>query len=282
MNVNTGLTREASNDTRGSYLFTNLQPGTHKVTVTPKGFQPMVELDVVVGPNEVRRVDFHVQLQQSTQSVEVKADAVVLQTDKADVHDEIGQTHRRTPINGTEGRNFQSLLYLVPGAGIPAAPEANSDAGNPQRAMTLFMNGPSPDLQTAPRSMARPFPTHPWLPVNIAYVPPVEAIEVVNITTNVLDAEQGAAGGAAINVQIKSGTNSFHGAMFELNQNNDMTAVNYFSHSAPLNKNIFNQYGFGIRRTWSGFRRSTTGATNSSSSSITRAPGVVNTLRIPI
>ena len=62
--------------------------------------------------------------------------------------------------------------------------------------------------------------------------------------TNSFDAEQGAAGGAAINVAIKSGTNQYHGVAFERNQNNEMTAVNYFSHTSPLNKNIFNQYGF--------------------------------------
>ena len=47
------------------------------------------------------------------------------------------------PYNGGEGKNFQSLLYLVPGAGITANVEANSEAGNPQRAQTLFMNGVS-------------------------------------------------------------------------------------------------------------------------------------------
>lgn len=87
---------------------------------------------------------------------------------------------------------------------------------------------------------------YPWLPVNIAYVPPSEAIETVNIATNSFDAEQGAAGGAAVNVTIKSGTNQLHGVAFERNQNNNMTAVNYFSHTSPINKNIFNQYGFAI------------------------------------
>src|ERR1039457_4694935 len=90
--------------------------------------------------------------------------------------------------------------------------------------------------------------SYPWLPVNIAYVPPSEAIETVNISTNSFDAEQGAAGGAAINVAIKSGTNQYHGVAFERNQNNEMTAVNYFSHTSPINKNIFNQYGFAFGR----------------------------------
>src|SRR5258706_9717685 len=84
------------------------------------------------------------------------------------------------------------------------------------------------------------------VPVNIAYVTQVESIQTVNVSTNAFDAEQGAAGGVAVNVMIKSGTNQLHGAMFERNQNNDMTAVNYFSHTSPLNKNVFNQFGFAI------------------------------------
>jgi TonB dependent receptor len=146
------------------------------------------------------------------------------------------------PYSGGEGKNFQSLLYLIPGAGIPATREANSEAGNPMRAQTLLVNGVSSTGNNTKLDGATI--AYPWLPVNIAYVPPTEAIEAVNITTNSFDAEQGAAGGAATNVIIKSGTNEFHGVAFERHQDNDMVAVNYFAHSSPLGKNIFNQFGF--------------------------------------
>jgi hypothetical protein len=245
LNVDTGVTRQADTDARGAYLFSNLQLGTYKVTVDAKGFQTSVVDGVRVNANEVRRVDFNVQIAQATQSVEVLANSAVLQTDKSDVHSEISsQQVVELPYNGGEGKNFQSLLYLVPGAGIPATREANSEAGNPQRAQTLFMNGVSSTGNSTKLDGATV--AYPWLPVNIAYVPPSEAIETVNITTNSFDAEQGAAGGAAVNVSIKAGTNQLHGVLFERNQNNNMTAVNYFSHTSPLNKNIFNQYGFAI------------------------------------
>jgi hypothetical protein len=67
--------------------------------------------------------------------------------------------------------------------------------------------------------------------VNVAYVPSPEAIETVGVSANSFDAEQGAAGGAAINVIIKSGTNNLHGVVFERNTNNAFDAINnYFSH----------------------------------------------------
>ena len=243
LNVDTGVSRQSDTDARGAYLFSNLQLGTYKVTMEAKGFQTMIVGQVVVNANEVRRVDFQAKIAQATETVEVLASSAILQTDKSDVHSEISaQQVVELPYSGGEGKNFQSLLYLVPGAGIPATREANSEAGNPQRAQTLFMNGVSSTGNSTKLDGATV--SYPWLPVNIAYVPPPESIETVNITTNSFDAEQGAAGGAAINVAIKSGTNQYHGVAFERNQNNEMTAVNYFSHTSPLNKNIFNQYGF--------------------------------------
>jgi len=245
LNVGTGVLRQATTDERGVYIFTNLQPGTYKVTVSANSFKTVIEGNVIVNANEVRRVDRAMQIASTSETVEVSASANILQTDKADVHQEItSQEVVQLPYSGGEGKNFQSLLFLVPGAGIIAAPEANSEAGNPQRAQTLFMNGVSSTGNSTKLDGATI--AYPWLPVNIAYVPPSEAIETVNVSTNSFDAEQGAAGGAAVNVQIKSGTNQLHGVAFERNQNNDMVAVQYFGHSAPLAKNIFNQFGFAV------------------------------------
>ena len=150
------------------------------------------------------------------------------------------------PYNGTEGRNFQALLLLQPGATTTAGTgEANSAAGNPQRAITVSENGISSQANNTRLDGA--IDAYPWLPVNVAYVPSPEAIETVSVSTNAFDAEQGSAGGAAINVTIKSGTNDLHGVAFERNTNQDFDAVNnYFTHPGRLAKNVQNQYGFAI------------------------------------
>jgi len=178
--------------------------------------------------------------------MEVRADAVVLQSDKADIEAEVTpQEIEELPVTGGEGKNFQRLLFLVPGAGIIANPEANSEAGNPMRAITLFMNGVSSTSNNT--KLDGTSISYPWLPVNVAYVPPPEAIQAVDVTTNDFDAEQGAAGGVATNVTIKSGTNQLHGVAYENNQNQDFAAVNnVFSHPGRLGKNIFNNYGFAV------------------------------------
>jgi outer membrane receptor protein involved in Fe transport len=82
----------------------------------------------------------------------------------------------------------------------------------------------------------------------VAYVPPADAIEEVNVTTNSFDAEQGMAGGAAVNVQIKSGTNQFHGSAHEFHTDQNFAARSYFQNKnlhqfAHKNRNNQNQFG---------------------------------------
>lgn len=246
-NMDTGVSRDTTTDTRGVYLFNDVSQGNYKVTVTAKGFQTMIEDNVAVTVNQVRRVDFSTKLAQTNETVEVNAAAAVLQTDRGDVHTEItSQQVEELPYNGTEGKNFQALLLLQPGSATTAGTgEANSAAGNPQRAITVFMNGVS--SQASDTRLDGALNAYPWLPVNIAYVPSPEAIQTVSVSTNAFDAEQGAAGGAYVNVVIKSGTNNLHGVAFERNTNNDFDAINnYFSHPGRLAKNIQNQYGFAL------------------------------------
>ena len=248
-NQETNVKSETKTNEQGIYRFTNLQPGSYRVTVSAASFRPYSLSNVPVQANEIRRADVQLQIAQATETVNVSAEAVVLQTDKADVHSEISSKEvTEIPYNGSEGKNFQSLLLLLPGAATTAGNgEANSEAGNPSRAITVYMNGVSSQANNT-RLDGTPIP-YPWLPVNIAYVPPGEAVQYVNVSTNAFDAEQGAAGGAAVNVIIKSGTNQLHGSIFERNTNNQLAAVhNYFSPAALTRnpKNIFNQYGFSL------------------------------------
>jgi len=82
------------------------------------------------------------------------------------------------------------------------------------------------------------------LPANVAYVPPADAISEVNVVTNSFDAEQGMAGGAAVNVQIKSGTNQFHGTASWFHTDQNFAALNYFQKAnTPKNRNNQNSFG---------------------------------------
>src|ERR1039457_3398614 len=88
LNIDTGLSREATTDDRGAFQFANVQSGPYKVSVTAPSFQTTAQTDVRVNANEVRRVDFGLKIAQTSETVEVST-AAMLQTDKSDVHSEI-------------------------------------------------------------------------------------------------------------------------------------------------------------------------------------------------
>ena len=238
-NKGTGIQRDTVTDESGAYAFRNLQVGVYDVQITQTGFKSYSKANVNIALNGVVREDVQMSIGGATETVTITAAAPALQTDKADVSNQLEKTQiTNLPIGA--GRNFQQLYKLIPGASTPA--ELHSDAGNPQRALGTNFNGVSYSNNNTRLDGATV--SYPWLPHIVAYVPPQDAVEVVNVVTNSFDAEQGMAGGAAVNVQIKAGTNQFHGSMHEFHTNSRMKARNYFYYQpGTLPKNIFNQYG---------------------------------------
>jgi outer membrane receptor protein involved in Fe transport len=241
VNVATGLEKTATTNDRGVYLFNDLPPGVYDLTIEATGFRPHTTKGIAVVSNAVLRADAQLEVSALTDSVEVVATAAPLQTDRADVH--VTQTAREVtalPLAGSAGRNYQSLMQIVPGAVL--AGEQNSAAGSPQRAISFNVNGVS-RLQNNTRLDGASV-VYPWLPTNTAYVPSSEAIEEVSIVTNSYNAEQGLAGGASINVVIKSGTNTLRGAAWGYNTDYDLRARNYFlAPTAPKPSGYLNQFG---------------------------------------
>ncbi len=243
LNINTGVAKVVSTDERGLYLFSDLQPGVYKMTIEATSFKSQVQEGVRVDANTVRRIDAQLQTSGVSESIVVTASNATLQTDRADIN--ITQPTRQVndlPIAGSVGRNYQSLMGLVPGAVLQG--EQNSAAGSPQRSISFNVNGVS-RLQNNTRIDGSSV-IYPWLPTNTAYVPPAEAIQTVNIVTNSFDAEQGLAGGAAINVIIKSGTNEFHGAGWVYDTNSALRARNFFQTTPQNPKDILVQFGYAV------------------------------------
>lgn len=237
-NKDTGQQRETVTDSDGAYAFRDLQTGVYDVRITQTGFKSYTKSGLTITINNVAREDVRMEVGGATESVTVTSDAPLLQTDRGDVSAQLEKTEiTNLPI--TAGRNFQQLYKLIPGASLPA--EAHSDAGNPQRSLVTNFNGVSYSNNNTRLDGATV--SYPWLPHIVAYVPSAEAVEVVNIVTNSFDAEQGMAGGAAVNVQIKSGTNEFHGNVYEFHTNSALRARNYFYYGGDIPKNIANQFG---------------------------------------
>lgn len=234
----TRQTREAVTSEAGSYSFPDVQAGSYDLNITIPGFKTFSKTSILVSINTVVRVNARLEVGEVTEMVTVGAEASALQTDRSDVKMELSERETRDlPLGGY--RNFQALFKLVPGITPPG--DAHSIAGNPMRSMVMNVNGTSRSNNNTRVDGAST--TFLWLPHIIAYVPPVEAIETVNIVTNSYDAEQGLAVGAVANVHLKSGTNEFHGSVFEYHTNSRLRARNFFFLEERLPKNILNQFG---------------------------------------
>ena len=243
--THTGVTSETTTDRAGIYRFTTLLPGTYRITISAASFANQVMENVNVNVNSIARVNARLQVGQTNQSVVVTTEATPLQTDRSDVHTDLTEAMvQGLPAISSEGKSFQALYKIIPGASLPM--ENNSAGGNPQRSMTSNINGQSSQQNTT-RIDGVP-DLYPWLPNNIAYLPPEDSIESVNVTTNSFDAEQGTTAGAWVNVVTKNGTNQFHGDAHELYTGNALSNLNYFNNKPGFRNplNVFNQFGGAI------------------------------------
>jgi len=245
-NISTGFQRTVATSGEGIYLLQDLQQGIYSLKISAPTYADTKIEGIRVDPNQITRQNAQLNVGTVSQEILVTDTAPVLQTDKADVNTEINPVQlAELPTTSSYGRNFQSLYKFVPGFTPPA--EQNSTGGNPMRAQASNANGVSWSANSTRVDGATV--SYPWLPYLIAYVPPQDAIQSVNVVTNSFTADQGTAGGASINVSIKSGTNKFHGTAFEYNSINQYNARNYYQSVTTLPvrpKNIYNEFGGSI------------------------------------
>jgi hypothetical protein len=241
-NAQTNQTRQAATNDFGAYSLPTLEPGTYTVRVSKPGFSTFNQTDVVVSINNVTRVDVKLSLGAVTETVNVTGQTAALQTDRSEVRAEVTSTSlQNLPV--AIGRNYQQLFRTIPGFRPPS--NAHSVPTNPARALTFNVNGVSYSINNTRIDGAAS--NSPWLPHISAFVPTLEAVETVNVVTNSFDAEQGLAGGAAVNVQIKSGTNSLHGGVFESHTDNHLKAKPFFLPvGQDIPKLVNNEFGAAV------------------------------------
>ena len=223
VNTGTNLKRETTTDAQGAFNFVNVLAGKYDVRVALPGFREAVRSGVPVSNGEISRVDIALEIGAMSETVTVKSEAELLQTDKADVKTDLKSDEIvNLPLN--QFRNYQALVVLVPGALPPVFQNAETDT--PQRSLAMTVNGQSGNANpTRTDGAMNVFVT---MPHHTAYVAPAETIETVSITTGSMDAETGMAAGAAITVTTKSGTNTFKGSAFEFFANEKLAAQPYY------------------------------------------------------
>lgn len=230
VNTGTSETHSTTADAQGGYLFPALRAGQYRVEVEASGFKKVVHDGIGLGVNQNARLDLRLEVGSLNQEIRVTGDAPLVDTREAQVGGTVDQARVESlPLNG---RNVYSLATILPGVARATTQTVADNSGNFVEANgsrtrqsnflldggfnnSLFRNGgnqaPNPD-----------------------------AVGEFRVLTSNFDAEFGRLSGAVINVVTKSGTNQFHGSVFEFLRNNDLNARNFFQPSVtPLHQNQF-------------------------------------------
>ncbi|MGA2351671.1 MAG: carboxypeptidase regulatory-like domain-containing protein [Terracidiphilus sp.] len=240
-NTGTGLTTNTSTDAQGIYVSPPLHPGDYTVQIEVPGFSKVVEkVRLEVG----QRVDADANLAVGTtaETVEVQASGELLETESSSVGNlRTEEAVRDLPLNG---RNFNELFSLGAGV-IPTTTQAVSIPYTQQRGPSYFaINGSRPQENRTLLDGIGDQENHNSM---TALFPPIDAIQEFSEETDDADARYGRGNGGTINVVIKSGTDHYHGDIFEFLRNTALDARNYFNipkagptgEKAPLRQNEF-------------------------------------------
>ena len=232
--------RLTTSGNEGEFIFVSLTPGSYRLEVEQPGHRKYAQdLELFVNQELRANVTLEVDTLQQ-QEVVVNALLAPLRRDSAAV----GTVIENRQIVGLplDGRNFLELSLLVPGA----APSAPGSAGSVRGDFALNVNGAREDGNAFLLDGA--YNVDPKLNT-FGVKPPVDAIQEFEVLTSTHDAAFGRNGGGQINIVLKSGTNSFHGTVYEFFRNGALDARNYFAPSNEAKpKYQRNQYGVLVGR----------------------------------
>jgi hypothetical protein len=240
----TGLTREGKTDDSGHYLIPSLSVGQYTIRVESQGFQTTEQKDIRLQIDEHREIDFGLAPASVSTAIEVNATEVAVETSNATLGQVItSEQVAELPLNG---RDFVQLATLTPGT---------TQETNPG---SFFNGGPSSEVSargTYSLSVggSRAQSTDWLLDGNdnneltaggISILPSIDAIDEFKVLTYTYPAEWGTRAGPTVLVTTKSGSNKFHGSLFEFFRNTKLDAKNY-DFGTPSAKEQFNLNQFG-------------------------------------
>jgi len=250
--VTVTVTNEATNtsvalttDDVGAYTAVNLIPGSYSVNASRSGFKPMVFRNFVLQVGQSARLDIRLEVGNIEQTVEVSGTIPLLQTENASVGQVIGrEAVNALPLNG---RNFVQLAILAPGvSGLDySQPNTINTGKRPDElrpgGTAIQVNG---GVSFSNQVLLDGIDNTEMISQTFIVRPAVEGIQEFKVLTNNAGAEYGRTIGAVVVVTTKSGSNQFHGSLFEFLRNDRLDARNFFARpdaSKPPFK--LNQYG---------------------------------------
>ncbi len=247
-NDGTGVISKTETSDTGEYLLNFLVPGTYRVEVEKQGFQKAVQTSVIVDAGGTSRVDFALQVGNTAQTIEVQANPINVATETSELSQNF--SHQELDSLPNLDRNPLYQMNLIPGANNDVGsgnygtnggengsavgqtrPQLASIGGVDANANSIYIDGvPNREPQNA----------------YISLTPAIEGMQEVEVYTGKYNAEFGFSGSAVVNITTRSGSNQFHGAVFEFLRNEDTDALNYFAGGQPKTPFRRNQFGGAI------------------------------------
>jgi len=225
--TNKGYTYPTTTDAVGRYVITNLLPSTYKITVEASGFKTYIQDGIRMDVGTRSFVDVSLQLGATAQSVEVVSTAPLMSTQDSVT----GQEVERALINDLPlvGRAVFDLAFMAPGIiQAPGATFGPSNNGN-----NFSSNGGRNAITEVLIDGVAATSYEPNTAINtLLYTPSVDAVQEFKIMQNNYTAEEGFTGNTYINMVLRSGTNSFHGSVYEFLRNDKLDANNFFTNRA--------------------------------------------------
>ena len=227
----TGQSRDTVSDSQGAYLIPLLPVGTYTVRAEATGFKSEVRRTIALSVQANVRVDFTLAIGSVSETVNVDSKAPNIETRQASIGETMDSTRMvELPLSG---RSPASLLSLIPTAIV-------SDPGTSPTSYSVVVQ------VAGGRQTSNNFLLDNARYNSIQYgqgnpLPPPDFLSEFKVITNAYDAEKGLASAATIQVVTRSGSNEFHGNLFEFHRDSDLTARNYFAPSTPFL--VQNQFG---------------------------------------
>ncbi|MCW5970684.1 MAG: TonB-dependent receptor [Blastocatellales bacterium] len=239
--IATGISTSVQSDGNGDFLFSNVRIGSYRISVELAGFSTAVADNVVVTVNARQRVDLTMQPGAVTESIVITDAVQLLETDSS-VRGQVIQREQivNLPLNG---RSYANLALLTPGvressqnSATGAGREAAFNVNGLRNTVNNFLlDGVDNNAYGT---------SNQGFSAQVVQVSP-DAVQEFKVQTNTYSAEFGRSGGAVINAAYRSGTNQFHGSLWEFHRNTALNAVGFFKPATgekpPL---IRNQFGF--------------------------------------
>jgi hypothetical protein len=251
ISTGTNARYQATTDASGEYVLENLPPSNYRIEVEKPGFKKLVKPEVVLHIQDALKIDFEMTLGPSTETITVEGGAPLVNSESGTVSTVVDRSFvENLPLNG---RSFQTLILLTPG--VVATATASDDQGqfsvNGQRADANYftvdgvsanfgVTGYGPLVQAAGGAL----PALSALGGTNSLVS-VDAMQEFRIQTSSFAPEFGRTPGGQISIVTRSGTNAFHGTLFEYFRNDVLDANNWFANYNGLPKPAERQNDFG-------------------------------------